>query len=227
MATTNHLGVTLVEQAQAQKEVTVNEALARIDAMLNTGAIDKDLTTPPGSPSEGDVYLVAASATGDWSGHDGDIAYFDQNWRFITPRAGVNLWLNDEGRRYTYDGSAWSASEGPDLKAYSYATATNASSGTSADIDLSSGNIHNLTLTDNCTLTFSNPPASGNLGEFLLILAQDGTGGRSLTWPSGILWAGGSAPTLTTTASAVDILRFMTHDGGTNWYGFLLGADMQ
>lgn len=107
MATTSHLALTLVESAQAQKEVTVNEALARIDALLNTGAKDKDLATPPGSPASGDVYIIAASPTGDWSGKAGQIAFFDQIWRFIVPREGMTLWVNDEDIAYSYTGSAW------------------------------------------------------------------------------------------------------------------------
>lgn len=110
MATTTHLGITLVEQAQASKEITVNTALTRIDAVLNTGAKDKDLATPPGSPAAGDVYIVAASPTGAWAGQTGKIAYYDQIWRFITPNEGMSLWVNDEDLIYTYTGSAWAAS---------------------------------------------------------------------------------------------------------------------
>ncbi len=112
MATTPHLTLTLVEQAQAQKEVTVNEALKRLDAILNTGAKDKDLTAPPGAPAAGDVYLVAASATGAWAGHDKEIAYYDQTWKFIAPKQGVTLWVNDEDLLYRYDGAAWAAVTG-------------------------------------------------------------------------------------------------------------------
>lgn len=112
MTNTTHLNIPLVQTAQAQKEVTVNEAISRIDAILNTGAIDKDLTTPPGSPSEGDVYIVAASATGDWNGEDGNIAYFNQIWRFITPREGISLWVNDEDAIYSYNGSSWTPAGG-------------------------------------------------------------------------------------------------------------------
>jgi hypothetical protein len=108
MATTSHLGLTLVEQAQAQKEVTVNQAFTRLDALLNTGAIDKDLATPPGSPATGDVYIVAGSPTGAWSGHATHIAYFDQIWRFVTPREGMLLWVNDENLLYIFDGTVWS-----------------------------------------------------------------------------------------------------------------------
>ncbi len=107
MTTTPHMDVTLLEASQSQKEVTVNEALYRLDALLNCGAKDKDLATPPASPSEGDVYIVAASATDDWAGEDGNIAYFEQIWRFVTPLEGMTLWVNDEDMLYVYDGSDW------------------------------------------------------------------------------------------------------------------------
>lgn len=107
MATTTHLGMTLVEQAQAQKEVTVNSAFKRLDALMNTAAKDKDLATPPSVPAEGDLYIVAASPTGDWSGKAKYIAYFDQIWRFIAPNEGMQLWVADEDVHYLYNGSAW------------------------------------------------------------------------------------------------------------------------
>jgi len=107
MATTKHLGLVLLEQAQAQKEITINEALARVDALLNSGVVDRDLATPPGSPLEGDVYIVAPGATGDWAGKTGHVAYYDQIWRFIVPNEGLLLWVNDENVHVVYDGVAW------------------------------------------------------------------------------------------------------------------------
>ena len=83
-----------------------------------------------------------------------------------------------------------------------------------------------LTLTANCTLTFSNPPASGTAGSFTLILVQDGTGSRTVTWPAAVDWASATAPTLSTGAGDVDILTFLTLDAGTTWYGFVAGQDM-
>ena len=112
MATTTHLGITLVEQAQAQKEVTVNTAFRRLDALMNTAVIDKDLTTPPGSPDDGDLYIVATGATGDWNDKDGQIAYFDQIWRFIVPNEGMQLWVADEDVSYVFDGSNWASPGG-------------------------------------------------------------------------------------------------------------------
>jgi len=111
----------------------------------------------------------------------------------------------------------------PVFKDYGETTVTNATSGATETLDLESGNVFDLTLTDNCTLTFSNPPTSGTSGSFTLILRQDGTGSRTVTWPGSVDWAAATAPTLTTDASAVDVLTFMTVDGGTVWLGFVAG----
>lgn len=107
MATTSHLGITLVESSQAQKEVTVNQALVRADAILNTGAKTRGQNTPPGSPVAGDVHIVGLSPTGDWSGQADKIAYYDQTWKFIAPNEGMTLWVQDEDTPYTYSGFAW------------------------------------------------------------------------------------------------------------------------
>ena len=107
MTTTNHLGITLVEQAQSQKEVTVNAALIRLDALLNTGAKSRTTNAPPGGPSSGDLYIVGASPTGSWSGQAGKLAYYDQIWKFITPNEGMTLWVSDEDKIYTFDNTNW------------------------------------------------------------------------------------------------------------------------
>ena len=107
MANTAHLALTLVEQAQAQKEVTVNQAFTRLDALLNTGAKSRTTNTPPGSPSTGDLYIVGSSPTGAWAGQAAKLAYFEQTWKFITPNEGMTLWVNDEDLIYIYSGSSW------------------------------------------------------------------------------------------------------------------------
>ena len=74
------------------------------------------------------------------------------------------------------------------------------------------------------TLTISNPPASGSGGSFTLILTADGTA-RAVTWPASIKWAGGTAPTITSTSGKVDSFAFFTSDGGTNWQGYVGGQN--
>jgi hypothetical protein len=81
--------------------------------------------------------------------------------------------------------------------------------------------INNITLTANCTLTFPTAVAGKS---FLLGLLQDATGSRTVTWPGTVKWAGGTAPTLTTTASKLDMFSFVCLDG-TNWLGVVAGEN--
>lgn len=84
---------------------------------------DKDLATPPGSPAEGDRYIVATGGTGAWAGQDGKIAYyFTAAWVFDTPTEGFRLWIEDENKFYHHDGTAWVASPDGDLKKSVYDT---------------------------------------------------------------------------------------------------------
>lgn len=91
-------------------------------------------------------------------------------------------------------------------------------------IDLSGGNVFNNILTGNVTYTFTGA-TSGKACAFSLYQKQDGTGNRTVAWPSSVKWAGGTAPTLSTAANSMDVLVFESLDGGTSWYGSLVGAN--
>jgi hypothetical protein len=89
MTETTHLGLPYLAAAQAQKHVTHNEALLRLDAVVQLAVIDAGHADPPASPGQGDRYIVAEAATGDWAGHDGEIAAFiDGAWVLIEPGPG-------------------------------------------------------------------------------------------------------------------------------------------
>lgn len=91
-------------------------------------------------------------------------------------------------------------------------------SGSSLTVDLTNGNVYDVTLTANCTLTLAG--ATNSKGDTLtLLLRQDVTGGRTVTWPGSVTWVGATAPILQTSGSAVDIITLFTVNGGTNWYG--------
>lgn len=81
------------------------------------------------------------------------------------------------------------------------------------DVDLNLGNLFTKTISGATTLTVSNAPTSGTVGYFILQLTNGGS--ATVTWFSGVKWAGGTAPTLT--ASGKDILSFYTIDAGTTW----------
>lgn len=102
---------------------------------------------------------------------------------------------------------------------------TIAASGAAETIDLANGNVHDITLTADCTFTFTSP-AAGRARSFTLFLRENGTGGHAndTVWPGSVVWAGGSAPTLDDAASAVNVITFVTLDGGAIWYGFPVGG---
>lgn len=91
-------------------------------------------------------------------------------------------------------------------------TLTNSST---TNVDWSAGNVESLTLSlSTTTLTFTNAQAGG---EYKIILKQDSTGGRTVTWPSTVKWPDGNAPTLTVNANRTDLISFV-YDG-TNYLG--------
>lgn len=90
----------------------------------------------------------------------------------------------------------------------------NGNSGTADTIDWGAGNKQKSTLTGNVTYTFTAP---GGVGNFLLKIVQDATGSRTVTWPASVKWPGGTAPTLSTAANAIDIVTF--YYDGTSYYG--------
>lgn len=115
----------------------------------------------------------------------------------------------------------------PEIKDYAETVSTPVSSAGTLTIDLTAGNVAEVTLTENVTtLNLNNPPATGKAGSLTMILKQDATGSRTVTWPASVKWAGGTAPTLSTAASSIDVLTFVTIDAGTTWYAFLAGGGM-
>lgn len=111
MPDTTKLGLPLVAAAQAQKHVTVNESLTRLDALVQLSLVSLGATVPPTSPSEGDAHAVGVGATGDWGGQDGQLAVFSNGgWVFLTPQVGWQGWSG--GTRVQFDGAAWVSGAG-------------------------------------------------------------------------------------------------------------------
>jgi hypothetical protein len=103
-----------------------------------------------------------------------------------------------------------------------YTAVTSTSNATT--VNLQDGTNFSHTLTENTTFTFSNPASSGKVSAFTLKIVQDASAsGYTVTWPASVDWPSATAPTLTATASAVDYFVFITHDGGTTYYGFTAG----
>lgn len=109
MTDTANLSLPLIAAAQAQKHVTHNEALERLDALVQLSVEDISQDPPP-SPAEGQRHICAAGATGDWSGHDQEVAAFQGGaWVFHAPRTGWRAWVVSSAGLMVLDGAQWAA----------------------------------------------------------------------------------------------------------------------
>lgn len=99
-------------------------------------------------------------------------------------------------------------------------TPVTANTGTAYTIDITNGTLQILTLTGNCTFTF---PTATSGKTFMLLLKQDATGGRTVTWPASVKWPSSTAPTITSTANKLD--KYVFTADGTNWYGTNAGQN--
>ena len=98
-------------------------------------------------------------------------------------------------------------------------TLYSANTSTAITVDLTNGTVQNLTLTGNATITMPTAVAGKS---FIIILSQDATGSRTVTW-STVSWPSGTAPTITSTASKKDIYSFFSN--GTSWFGTTIGQN--
>lgn len=110
MARTAHLGLPLLAPAQAQKHVTVNEALVRLDAAAQLSVISSILDAPPAEATDGASYLLPTGAGGAWDGKADQIAVWSNGgWAYLVPKAGWRTWDEGRGGVLVFDGSAWVA----------------------------------------------------------------------------------------------------------------------
>lgn len=108
MANTANLGLPLVMSAQAQKHVTVNSALARLDAAVQTSLVSLSVSSPPASANDGEVYGIPVGATGVWATEVGKLAVFSNGgWEFVQPKVGWRGWVADLGQSVLHDGVGW------------------------------------------------------------------------------------------------------------------------
>lgn len=155
----------------------------------------------------------------------------------VVPSA-VNISVTDAGTNYTNTnvetilaeiaglflpvagGTMTGATVTPEFTDYSLTSTSPTSTSNAVTFDIENGNSFQHTLTENTTVTLSNPAASGKFCEIIVKFIQDSTGSWTVTWPASVKWPGGAAPVITTTlTTGVDIIALKTWDAGTTWYG--------
>ncbi|WP_326525306.1 DUF2793 domain-containing protein [Sphingomonas sp.] len=106
--TTARLGLPLIFPGQAQKEMTHNEALARLDAMVQARVIAIGQETPPPEPAPGDCWVIGETPDGAWSGQAGALATWTPGgWRFVTPWPGFRVWVDDDQAEASFADGGW------------------------------------------------------------------------------------------------------------------------
>src|SRR6185503_3639863 len=111
MSNTSNLVLPYLAVGQAQKHVTVNESLRKLDAIIQLSVVSATTTAQPASPADGAVYILPSGKSGaNWSTFAiGALAYYrDGAWVEIASREGWLAFVRDTGQLLVYTGSAWS-----------------------------------------------------------------------------------------------------------------------
>jgi hypothetical protein len=106
-----NLELPFLAQGQAQKHVTINESLLRLDALVHLSAVSATTSVEPGSPSDGSLYILPSGKSGvHWGAMAlGALAYYrDGAWEEIAPREGWAAFVKDTDDFVFYGGGAWS-----------------------------------------------------------------------------------------------------------------------
>lgn len=108
MTDTPRLSLPLLAAGQAQKHVTHNDALIRLDALVHLSVDSRTQATPPASPTDLSAYIVPAGGTGAFAGRADQVAlYEDGGWSFVIPRVGWQAWVADEAEHHLWTGTEW------------------------------------------------------------------------------------------------------------------------
>lgn len=124
------LSLPFLMPSQAQKHVTHNEALRRLDVVVQLRVAAFDAVTPPADPAEGDVHALGAQPEAAWAGQAHALAaWLDGTWHFLPPQEGWRAWGRSEQQLRIWTGSAWvlPVADIDNLQSLGIGTASNAS----------------------------------------------------------------------------------------------------
>lgn len=198
--------------------IPANNNVRLIQALLLNPAISATTAAQPGSPSEGDVYILPASPTGsNWAGFfENDVViYYNATWTAYTPPEGLRKFVEDQGEDWQFVGDSsggWAPAGGGGGGAdRSTVTSVSSSSGV-VTLNYALGDYFTLTLTENVTSwAISNPPGSGK-GFSLMVEITQGAGPYTVADPG---TAPGGSITVSTGSGDIDVLAITSFNNGT------------
>ena len=180
------------------------------------GALIKDVD-PIGTPlTAAEILIVDSGAY--FAGSELETVLADVGANYAK-KAATNTWSADQ----TFSADLLMADNlvaRPEIKDFSLTHNAITSSGNAITADCSTGNSFYHLLTENTTFTLSNPSPTGKLCAIEIMIKQDGAAGAyTVAWPASVLWPGGTAPTITVSNDAIDLITLNTRDAGTTWLG--------
>lgn len=234
MATEPITGLTYQEPGSTQTDALQNAELNYYGAWLNCVVLSVGDTAPPGSPMNGDRYIVGIGASGAWAPFGDYLVVYRDGWQAYEPIEGVTVHNLADASDWIFEGSAGWAVKGSagDVSSVNGLTGavvlddgdvksvvTALTSGTTVTVDCSLGRNFTLTLGHNVgTLTLSNLAGSGYATEIEMQIKQPSSGGPyTFAMPAAFKALGGSDTTIATAANAVTVLSAKTFDNGTTW----------
>ncbi len=105
---TPQLTLPMIQPAQAQKHITHNEALVRLDGLVQMRIAGFDIDTPPSNPDDGQIFAIGTAPTDEWAGHSGKLAQrIGNGWEFLDPLEGWQGWDETAGQMRVYVNNTW------------------------------------------------------------------------------------------------------------------------
>ncbi len=195
--------------------------LRGLDALIQPNVISRVATLPTSGMADGDRYLLTSGTNNNAiARYSTDLA--TPGWEYYTPRNGWYVWSVADQKGYRYKGTSATWGEettGGGGTGGGEALGTASSSTGTLDLSDATKTIWSASLAANATTVKLPTGMTAPLG-ISVILTQDSTGGRTVTWPSSVTWAGGSAPVINPAASARTVVSLVSIDGGASWLGF-------
>jgi hypothetical protein len=114
--TTNRLKLNYLLASQADKHVTMNDSLSRLDALVQCEVLSRSQTAQPTNPSDGQAFILPIGKSGpDWGGAPGGgiASYRDGSWIFYEPLSGLQVFVRDEGVLLVFKDQNWSLAAQP------------------------------------------------------------------------------------------------------------------
>lgn len=201
MTLTPKLSLPYIMPAQAQKHVTHNEALAKLDVIVQLSVLSMNLMSPPEVRSNGDTFIVASNGQNEWLNKDAQIALWDdETWTFFTPLHGWLCWNQDNKAIYVFNNETWMVA--------SNSTDNLTQVGVNADSD----ETNRLTVKSDAVLLSHDDVSPGN-GDMRLVLNK-----ASDENIAGIVFQNQYEGRAEITLGSEEDLSFRVSEDGSNWY---------